>query len=199
MTTALYLAHLNPVTVAHVEIIRELREAADSVCVMPVVFMRGDSEINSRSFPFGFDLRRSTLESIFGDGVRVSRNYTFYAPFSRYMPPLLSPGSWRLRSQILRGIEDDYFTYTGDRAEGYMLRLYRLRPRVGSRKAVSASSVREMMYDAAMGGDSDWERYVPGQAAEIIREHWDVVAGFAASEDRTTRMAGMKFPRDGWS
>ena len=44
-----------------------------------------------------------------------------------------------------------------------------------------------------------------GQAAcpkalpRIIREMWDVVAGFAGAEDRTVRIAGMKFPRDGWS
>ena len=38
MTTALYLAHLNPVTNAHVEIIKELKKEADIVKVMPVIF-----------------------------------------------------------------------------------------------------------------------------------------------------------------
>ena len=199
MTTALYLAHLNPVTCAHVEIINELKAQADSVCVMPVLFVKGDAEVNSRSFPFGFEVRKKMIESIFGDTVTVSRNYAFFAPFSRYMPPLISPGSWRLRRQILAGIRGDYFTYTGDRAEGYMLKLYRLRPRVGSRKAISASSVKSEMYDAANGADSDWERQVPGEVVGIVREHWDVVEGFADAEDRTVRIAGMKFPKDGWS
>ncbi len=54
MITALYLAHLNPVTNAHVEIITELKKEADIVKVMPVVFKDGDREINSKSFPFNF-------------------------------------------------------------------------------------------------------------------------------------------------
>lgn len=198
MTTALYLAHLNPITISHVEIIRELQDMADSVNIMPVIFMKGDEEINSRSFPFGFDIRKKMLESVFGDMVTVSRNYTFYAPFSKYMPPLLSPGSWRLRKQILWGIDDDYFTYTGDRAEGYMLKLYRLRPRVGSRKDISASFVREMLYDAAKGAAPSWKKYVPGAAVDVVVKHWDVVTKFADAEDHTTRVAGMKFPKQGW-
>ena len=53
MTIAIYLAHLNPVTKAHVEIIEELKEK-NEVRVMPVVFINKDKEINSKSFPFGF-------------------------------------------------------------------------------------------------------------------------------------------------
>lgn len=199
MATALYLAHLNPVTKAHVEIIDGLRSEADSVCVMPVTFIKDGAEVNSRSFPFSFEARKDMIESVFGDTVTVSRNYAFFAPFSRYMPPLISPGSWGLRRQILDGIGDDFFTYTGDRAEGYMLKLYRLKPRVGSRKPVSATSVRDMMYEAALGGDPDWSGGVPDGVARIIRERWDTVTKFAESEDRTMRIAGMKFPREGWS
>ena len=50
MITALYLAHLNPVTNAHVEIITELKKQADIVKVMPVVFKDEDREINSKKF-----------------------------------------------------------------------------------------------------------------------------------------------------
>ena len=155
-TTALYLAHLNPVTNAHVEIISDLRGAAGTVKVMPVVFRdRDHNEVNSRSFPFSFELRREMLESVFGDSITISDDYTFHAPFRRYMPPLLSPMSWRLRRQILRGVERRrYFSYTGDRTEGYMLRLYRLKPRVGTRKPVSAASVKERMYGDALAGGS---------------------------------------------
>ncbi len=150
--TALYLAHLNPVTNAHVEIISDLKGAAGTVKVMPVVFRdRDHNEVNSRSFPFSFECRREMLESVFGDSIVISDDYTFHAPFKCYMPPLLSPKSWRLRRQILRGVERRrYFSYTGDRTEGYMLRLYRLKPRVGTRRPISAASVKERMYGAAL-------------------------------------------------
>ncbi len=199
MTTAIYLAHLNPVTNAHVEIIDELKSQADKVYVMPVIFMKEDSEVNSRSFPFSFEIRKKMLESVFGDSVTVSRNYTFYAPFSKYMPPLLSPKSWKLRKQILKGIEDDYFTYTGDKAEGYMLKIYRLKPKVGTRKEVSAASVKNKLYDAVNGSESNWKEYVPSEVAKIIEENWSILEKFANIEDKTTRVAGMKFPKEGWS
>lgn len=199
MTTAIYLAHLNPVTNSHVEIIDELKSQADKVYVMPVIFMKEDSEVNSRSFPFSFEIRKKMLESVFGDSVTVSRNYTFYAPFSKYMPPLLSPKSWKLRKQILKGIEDDYFTYTGDKAEGYMLKIYRLKPKVGTRKEVSAASVKNKLYDAVNGSESNWKEYVPSEVAKIIEENWSILEKFANIEDKTTRVAGMKFPKEGWS
>lgn len=239
--TALYLAHLNPVTNAHVEIISDLRGAAGAVKVMPVVFRdRDHNEVNSRSFPFSFERRREMLESVFGDSIVISDDYTFHSPFRRYMPPLLSPMSWRLRRQILRGVERRrYFSYTGDRTEGYMLRLYGLKPRVGTRRSISAASVKERMYGAALaergvggghgpddddhdrgddhgsddrdgaGGDDGrgagpeegrapcgWESDVPEPVARIIRREWDVVRRFAGAEDMTTRIVGMKFPKE---
>jgi nicotinamide mononucleotide adenylyltransferase len=199
LTTAIYLAHLNPVTNAHVEIIDELKSQSDNVQVMPVIFMKGDSEVNSRSFPFSFEIRKKMLESVFGDSITVSRNYTFYAPFSKYMPPVLSPNSWKLRKQILQGIEDDYFTYTGDKAEGYMLKIYRLKPKVGIRKEVSAASVKNKLYDAVNGSESNWKDDVPEQVVKIIEENWSTVEKFANMEDKTTRVVGMKFPKEGWS
>lgn len=198
MTTALYLAHLNPVTDAHVEIIRRLQSESDTVKVMPVVFLKDGIEVTSRSFPYGFEVRRRMLESVFGSSLAISRDYTFHSPFSRYMPPLLSPRSWRLRGQILRGVERDYFSYTGDRTEGYMLRMYRLKPRTGRRLDISASSVRERLYEAALTGGSDWKDRVPRGVADIIEENWDTIARLADAEDRTARIAGMKFPKDGY-
>jgi len=146
----LYLAHLNPVTNAHVEIISDLQGRADSVKVVPVVFRDGGREINSRSFPFSFETRREMLESVFGNSVVITDDYTFHAPLCRYMPPLLSPLSWSLRMIILRGVDRDFFSYTGDRTEGYMLRMYMLKPKVGTRKPLSAASVKERIYEAAM-------------------------------------------------
>ena len=198
MTTALYLAHLNPVTNAHVEIIRELESKSDKVIVMPVIFLKDDKELNSKSFPFNFEIRKKMLQSVFGDSIEISRNYTFYAPFSKYMPPLLSPKSWKLRKQILNGVEKDYFTYTGDKAEGYMLKLYRLNPKIGERKKVSASSIKEKLYEAVNGNDSGWIEGVPQQVVKIIEDNWEIVKKFSKMEDQTTRVAGMKFPKEGY-
>ena len=199
MITALYLAHLNPVTKAHVEIIEELKKEADVVKVMPVVFKDGENEINSKSFPFNFETRKKMLESVFGDSIQITDDYAFFAPFKKYMPPLLSPKSWQLRKQILRGVKGEYFSYTGDKAEGYMLKIYRLKPKVGERKSLSAASVKEKLYDAAVGKESSWKEDVPENIAKVIEEDWKTVEKFADLEDMTTRVAGMKFPKEGWS
>ena len=199
MITALYLAHLNPVTKAHVEIIEELKKDADVVKVMPVVFKDEEKEINSKSFPFNFETRKKMLESVFGDSIQITDDYAFFAPFKKYMPPLLSPKSWQLRKQILRGVQGEYFSYTGDKAEGYMLKIYRLKPKVGERKSLSAASVKEKLYDAALGKESPWKDDVPEDIAKVIEEDWETVERFADLEDMTTRVAGMKFPKEGWS
>ncbi len=199
MITALYLAHLNPVTNAHVEIISELKKEADVVKVMPVVFKDGENEINSKSFPFNFETRKKMLESVFGNSIQITDDYAFFAPFKKYMPPLLAPKSWKLRKQILNGVEGDFFSYTGDKAEGYMLKIYRLKPKVGERKSLSAASVKEKLFDAALGKESTWKEDVPESIARVIEEDWKTVEKFANVEDMTTRVAGMKFPKEGWS
>nr|AIF03725.1 hypothetical protein [uncultured marine thaumarchaeote KM3_169_D08] len=198
MTICIYLAHLNPMTNAHVEIIEEQKKE-NKVVVMPVRFLNGEKEINSKSFPFSFETRKKMIESMFGDSVTVSSNYTFFAPFKKYFPPLISPKSWSLRKQILQEIEDDYFTYTGDKAEGLMLKLYRLNPKVGTRKLISATSVKNEMYAATQGDKSSWEKFVPSSVAKIINENWETVKKFASEEDMTMRVAGMKFPKEGYN
>jgi len=198
MTIAVYLAHLNPVTNAHADIIKDLTKD-DEVVVMPVRFLRGDTEINSKSFPFTFEVRKEMLKSVFGESIKISSNYTFHAPFKKYFPPLVSKGSWKLRKEILSDIKGEYYTYTGDKAEGLMLKLYRLKPKVGQRKELSATSVKNDMYRSVLEKKSDWEKQVPASVAKIIRENWDVVEGFASSEDNTMRVLGMKFPREGYT
>lgn len=198
MTTALYLAHLNPVTNAHIEIIEDLKEMADAVKVMPVVFKSEQGEINSRSFPFSFESRKKMLESVFADTITITDDYAFFSPFKKYMPPLLAPKSWQLRRQILSGVEDDFFSYTGDKTEGFMLKIYRLNPKVGKRRSLSATSVKEMMYDAALGKKSDWRKHLPESIVSMVEQEWKTVEKFASMEDMTTRVAGMKFPRQGW-
>jgi len=199
LITALYLAHLNPVTNAHIEIIEELKKQADIVKVMPVVFKDEDREINSKSFPFDFKTRKKMLESIFGDSIKITDDYAFQAPFKKYLPPLVRRKSWKLRKQILDGVEGNYFSYTGDKAEGYMLKMYRLRPKIGERKSLSATSVKEKLYDAALGKKSAWKEDVPEEIVKIIDEEWKTVEKFANEEDQTTRIVGMKFPKEGYS
>tara|TARA_B100001750_G_C15332252_1_gene507906 strand:- start:73 stop:669 length:597 start_codon:yes stop_codon:yes gene_type:complete len=198
MTIAIYLAHLNPVTNAHAEIIKDLLKE-DEVVVMPVRFLVGDKEINSKSFPFSFEIRKKMLESVFGDTITISGNYTFHAPFKKYFPPLVSKGSWELRKEILSEIKGEYYTYTGDKAEGLMLKIYRLKPKVGQRKELSATSVKNEMYKSALGEKGEWENQVPVSVAEIIRKNWEIIKGFSLSEDMTMRVLGMKFPREGYN
>ena len=46
---------------------------------------------------------------------------------------------------------------------------------------------------------SSWKEDVPECIAKIIEEEWKTVVKFASSEDMTTRVVGMKFPKEGWS
>ena len=199
MITALYLAHLNPVTNAHIEIISDLKKEANIVKVMPVVFKDEDKEVNSKSFPFNFETRKKMLISVFGDSIQITDDYAFFAPFKKYLPPLLRRRSWKLRKQILQGVEGDFFSYTGDKTEGYMLKMYGLKPKIGERKSLSAASVKEKLFDAALGKESTWKEDVPESVAKIIEEDWKTVEKFANTEDMTRRVAGMKFPKEGWS
>lgn len=199
MKTILYLAHLNPLTNAHIEIINQLKEEADTLKVMPVIFMLGEKEVTSKSFPFNFEVRKKMVESVFGDSVLITDDYTFDAPFKKYLPPLLSLKSWKLRKRILTGVKGDYYSYTGDKAEGYMLKLYRLKPKIGERRSISAASVKEKMYDAVLDGKSDWKTDIPESVGKIIEENWDVIEKYSKLEDKTRRVLGMKFPIEGWS
>jgi len=166
---------------------------------MPVVFKDDDKEINSKSFPFNFKIRKKMLESVFGNSIQVTDDYAFLAPFKKYLPPLVRRRSWKLRKQILDGVEGDFFSYTGDKAEGYMLKMYRLKPKIGERKSLSASSVKEKLYDNALGKKTAWKNDVPESIIEIIEDEWDTVEKFAKIEDQTTRIVGMKFPKEGYS
>ena len=79
-----------------------------------------------------------------------------------------------------------------------MLKLYRLNPKVGTRKLVSASDVKNEMYTASQETSSQWKKFVPASVAEIISENWETIKKFASAEDLTTKIAGMKFPKDGY-
>ena len=42
------------------------------------------------------------------------------------------------------------------------------------------------------------KKFVPVNVAKIIVENWQVVEKFASAEDMTKRIAGMKFPIEGY-
>jgi len=199
-SAVIYLAHMNPMTKAHEAIISKLK-GDYHVYVFPVRFIKGEREINTKSFPFPYELRKSMVESIYGDLVSVFPDYTFQAPYFRYLPPLLSSRSWELRNKIVAQIREDRFvSYTGDKAERFMLKAYRLNPIDAHRLVISASSVKKELYRRALEGGDDisWREKLPESVVEIIEKNWGIVEKFARSEDRTIRMMGMKFPRDGY-
>ena len=197
---AIYLAHLNPMTTAHESIISTLIKDY-RVYIFPVRFIKDGQEVNTKSFPFSFQLRKQMVESVLGDSVAVLPDYTFYAPYNKYMPPLLSSRSWELRNQIIMQIKEERFvSYTGDKAERLMLKAYRLNPLKADRLDVSASSIRVKLYGQVVEGDSDeeWRGKVPEAVADIIKKNWNIVDKFARMEDSTTRVMGMKFPKEGY-
>ena len=231
---ALYLAHLNPVTNAHEKIISQLAEHYH-VYVFPVVFLKEGREINTRTFPFPYELRRKMLLSLFDghDNIDILPNYNFVSPFIKYLPPILSPYSWSMRNEILRDVlEDRFISYTGDTAERIALRFYNLHPIKAKRLEISSSNVKELLYREALenlGNDEfnknlkngfdhsdrynnrnyykgediedalkeSWQEMVPKTIINIICENWVIVEKFAQSVDKTIKIFGMKFPKEG--
>ncbi|MDI1495038.1 MAG: hypothetical protein K8823_344 [Cenarchaeum symbiont of Oopsacas minuta] len=193
MTTAIYLAHLNPLTNSHVNIIKKLQKKADSVTIMPVIFRKRGVEVNSKSFPFSFESRSAMIKAVFENSVNISDRYTFNAPFVKYLPPLISVASWMLRQKIVAGYGKDYFTYTGDKNEWRMLKSYCMQPMVGEREPISATSVKEAIYSG-----KDWKSDVSEKIVPIIEENAKIIKQFSTDIDKTTRVGGMKFPKDGF-
>jgi len=149
---ALYLAHLNPVTNSHEKIISQLSKG-HHVYVFPVVFVKKGREVNTRTFPFSYELRKKMLLSLFNDhdNIEILPNYRFISPFIKYLPPILSPYSWSLRRGILRDVvEDRFISYTGDKAERIALRFYNLHPIKAKRLEISSSNVKELLYREAL-------------------------------------------------
>jgi hypothetical protein len=46
--------------------------------------------------------------------------------------------------------------------------------------------------------DEEWHEKVPEAVAKIIKENWNIVEKFAIMEDSTTKVMGMKFPKEGY-
>jgi len=208
---AIYLAHLNPFTNAHEKII-SLLEKNYRVYIFPVRFMKGNHEVNTRSFPFPYAVRKTMIESVYGKGnkdVVILPTYTFESPFVKYFPPIFSPYSWRLRTQIINAVEeDDFVSYTGNIAERMMLYLYSLRPLKASRLELSASEVRTLLYNDAISEKNKqieqermvrpWHNKIPKKTISVIEDNWNIVQTFSNSQDNTMKVCGMKFPKNGF-
>lgn len=208
---AIYLAHLNPFTNTHQHIISLLLHRDYNVYVYPVRFLKNRKEINTRSFPFPYHIRKAMIESVFGNNksITVSPDYSLVSPFVRYLPPLISPFSWVLRNQILQNVrEEKFITYTGDVAERITLSVFRLNPIKARRFPGSASTVKDMLYKQVINefsnGSRDgqevqnWRDKVPKGVADLIERHWQIVEKFARSTDSTLRVMGMKIPKEGF-
>lgn len=201
---ALYLAHLNPVTNSHEKIISQLSKDYH-VYVFPVVFLKEGREVNTRTFPFSYELRKKMLLSLFNshDNIEILPNYRFISPFIKYLPPLLSPYSWSLRRGILRDVvEDRFISYTGDKAERIALRFYNLHPIKAKRLEISSSNVKELLYREALdqvskSSKESWQKMVPKNVVNVIMENWKIVEKYARSADKTIKIFGMKFPEEG--
>lgn len=219
---ALYLAHLNPVTNSHERIISQLAKDYH-VYVFPVVFLKHGREVNTRTFPFSYELRKKMLLGLFGneDNIEILPNYKFMSPFIKYLPPIFSPFSWTIRSGVLRDIvEDRFISYTGDKAERIALRFYNLHPIKAKRLEISSSDVKGLLYEEALeklGKDNistnskndmknlnhsessaeSWQNMVPKNVAHLILENWSIIEKYAQSKDRTIKIFGMKFPEEG--
>ena len=99
--------------------------------VFPVRFFKSGKEINTRSFPFSYKIRKAMVESVFSNNnnITILPHYTIFSPFIKYLPPLISPYSWMLRNQIVRSVrEEKFISYTGDRTERIVLKSYKLHP-----------------------------------------------------------------------
>ena len=204
-SAVILLAHLNPLTTAHEQIILSL-SSHHKVYVLPVIFLKKGREINTRSFPFSYTVRKAMIESIFHDtNVAVLPDYSFESPYLKYFPPLISPYSWTLRKKILGNIEEDsFFSYTGDPIERLMLKVYLMHPTQAKRLSVSSSTVKESLYLEAATTNSGkfemghhWEDMVPSKVAKIIKDNWIIVQQFANCADQTIKIMGTKFPKEG--
>jgi hypothetical protein len=210
---AIYLAHLNPFTNTHRHIISLLLQRDYNVYVYPVRFLKNLKEINTRSFPFPYHIRKAMIESVFGNNksITVSPDYSLVSPFLRYLPPLISPFSWILRNQILRNVrEEKFISYTGDVAERITLSVFKLNPIKARRFVGSASAVKDMLYDQVTTKfsngsrgeqrheEQNWRGMVPNGVADLIEHNWQIVEKFARSSDSTLKVMGMKIPKEGF-
>lgn len=209
---AIFLAHINPLTISHETIIKNLLQNY-SVHIFPVRFLKNNLEVNTRSFPFSYEIRKQMiLESFdFNEDIHVHGDYAFHSPYLQYFPPFVSPAFKRLRSKILINIQENSFiTYTGDRAERVLLSIFGFNPVKANRQVISSTNVKNLLYNSVVHEDersSDtgynqenmrWNDFVSPKVVEVIKRNWDTIRTFSISKDETIRVMGMKFPKNGF-
>ncbi len=209
---AIFLAHINPLTISHETIIKNLLQNY-SVYIFPVRFLKNNLEVNTRSFPFSYEIRKQMiLESFdFDEDIHVHDDYAFHSPYLQYFPPFVSPAFKRLRSKIMINIQENSFiTYTGDRAERVLLSIFGFNPVKANRQVISSTNVKNLLYNsvaqedelsADTGYNQDdmrWNDFVSPKVVEVIKKNWDTIRTFSISKDETIRVMGMKFPKNGF-
>ena len=209
---AIFLAHINPLTISHEAIIQKLLQDY-SVHIFPVRFLKDNLEVNTRSFPFSYEIRKQMiLESFdFNENIHVHGDYAFHSPYIQYFPPFVSPAFKRLKNKIMINIrENSFITYTGDRAERVLLSVFGFNPVKANRQVISSTNVKNMLYDSVMHQNrlSDnieltqdgmkWNDFVSPKVVEVIKKNWETVRIFSISKDETVRVMGMKFPKNGF-
>jgi len=207
-TIAIFLAHLNPLTLSHEKIIQSLLNDY-KVYVFPVRFLKNNEEVTTRSFPFSFETRKQMILESFGydENIFVLENYAFVSPYIRYLSPF-SPPFQKLRKNIISNLRgSDFITYTGDRAERVLLKIFGFNPILANRQMISSTDVKNLLYRSALSYktlsgsnhlDLEWSNFVSLQVGEIIKKNWNIVERFSNSGDNTIRVCGMKFPKDGF-
>lgn len=209
---AIFLAHINPLTISHETIIKHLLQNY-SVHIFPVRFLKNNLEVNTRSFPFSYEIRKQMiLESFdFNEDIHVHGDYAFHSPYLQYFPPFVSPAFKKLRSKILINIQENSFiTYTGDRAERVLLSIFGFNPVKANRQVISSTNVKNLLYNSVVHEDERstdieynqenvrWNDFVSPKVVEVIKRNWDTIRTFSISKDETIRVMGMKFPKNGF-
>ncbi len=172
-TAAIFLAHLNPLTISHEKIIQNLLQNYKAVYVFPVRFLKNGQEINTRSFPFSFEVRKQMILDSLGyhDNIRVFGDYAFSSPYLKYFPAFASPSFKNLKKSIVVNIrESSFITYTGDRTERLLLKLFGFNPIKANRETISSSTVKSLLYRcaAATGSMSPPSANSPGSPSSSL-------------------------------
>ena len=209
---AIFLAHINPLTVSHESIIRNLLQNY-SVYIYPVRFLKDGIEVNTRSFPFSYEIRKQMISESFNynKNIHVLGDYAFLSPYIQYFPPFVSPAFKRLKNKIILNIQENSFiTYTGDRAERVLLSLFGFNPVKANRQVVSSTNVKNLLYKSVLStenlnpnegsksNDLKWHEYVSPKVGQVIEDNWETIRNFSITKDETIRVMGMKFPKNGF-
>ncbi len=206
---AIFLAHLNPLTLSHEKIIDNLLKNY-KVYIFPVRFIKNQTEVTTRSFPFSFEIRKQMiLESFdYDKNIQVLGDYAFYSPYVKYFSPFYTPPFLKLKKKIIFNVQESAFiTYTGDRVERLLLQLFGFNPIQANRQVISSTNVKNLLYRSALNSetssqsgnlDLEWDNFVSPKVHDIIRKNWGVVERFSNTDDKTIRIFGMKFPKDGF-